>query len=175
MSDASNTTPCGDWVAASTHQHKETVAIANLERQGFRAYCPMVRRKVRHARRLQEVLRPLFPGYVFVRIEPEHDQWRPILSTIGVRTLVHFGDRLGVVPESFVEGLRAREEDGAVPMPRYRESYASGEKLRFRDGPFEGLIATVLECEENDRLLVLIDLLRQSVRARVPIDNVVPA
>ena len=165
----------GRWVAATTHQFKELVAVANLERQGLHAYCPMVRRKVRHARKLQEVLRPLFPGYVFISIAADRERWRPILSTIGVRALVRFGDQLGVLPASFIEGLRAREEDGAVPMPRFRDSYAVGEKLRFREGPFDGLIATVLNCEEKDRLLVLLSLLRQSVRVRVPIDNVVPA
>ena len=165
----------GTWIAASTHQFKEAIAIANLERQGFHAYCPMIRRNVRHARRLREVLRPLFPGYVFIRIAPQHQQWRPILSTIGIRALVRFGDQLGIMPRGFVEGLHAREEEGVVPMPRFREQYATGERLRFREGPFEGLIATVLKCEENDRLLVLLDLLKQSVRVRVPIENVVPA
>ncbi|MGE0611945.1 MAG: transcriptional activator RfaH [Hyphomicrobiales bacterium] len=165
----------GAWVAASTHQFKEAVAIANLERQGFHAYCPMIRRKVRHARQLREVLRPLFPGYVFIQVAAERTQWRPILSTTGIRSLVRFGERLGFLPSSFIEGLVAREEDGAVPMPRFREAYAVGEKLRFREGPFEGLIATVLKSEESDRLLVLLDLLRQSVKVRVPIENVVPA
>ncbi|MEC9369124.1 MAG: transcription termination/antitermination NusG family protein [Pseudomonadota bacterium] len=165
----------GRWVAATTHQFKELVAVANLEKQGLRAYCPMVRRKVRHARKLQEVLRPLFPGYVFIRIATDREQWRPILSTIGIRALVRFGDRLGFMPAGFVEGLRHREEDGAVPMPCYRNSYSVGEKLRFREGPFEGLIATVLNCEEKDRLLVLLNLLRQGVRVRVPIETVVPA
>jgi len=164
----------GSWVAVSTHHFKETVAVANLERQGFVAYCPMIRKSIRHARRLREVLRPLFPGYVFIRLDLHRDQWRPVLSTVGVRHLIRFGDRLGVLPEAFVEGLLEREEGGVVPIPRYRESYRPGEKLRFRDGPFEGLIATVLNCETNDRLLVLIDMLRQSVRVRTPIEDVVP-
>ena len=104
------------WVAASTHPHKEPTAISNLLRQGFEAYCPMVRRRWRHARKVQEVLRPLFPGYVFVAVDPSQHRWRPILSTVGVRTLVRFGDSLGLLPHGFVESLRSYEVEGAVSL-----------------------------------------------------------
>lgn len=162
------------WVAASTHAHQESVAIANLERQGFDAYCPMIRRRVRHARRLRDVMRPLFPGYVFIRLDLDRDQWRPIMSTIGVRQLIRFGDRLGALPATFVESLLAREQDGAIRLPRAQETYATGEKVRLREGPFEGVVATVLAGSDCDRLLVLMDLLKRSVRVRVPIEDVVP-
>ncbi len=165
----------GAWIAVSTHCHKERVAITNLERQGFHTYCPMIHRRIRHARRLTQALRPLFPGYVFIRLDPERDQWRSVLSTIGVRTLIRFGDRFGVVPREFVEMLKARERDGAVPLPRFREEYAPGELVRFRDGPFSGAVARVLNASESDRLVLLMDMLRQSVRVEASIDDVVSA
>ena len=175
MSELPLNTDSGTWVAVSTHPHKERTAIGNLDQQGFRTYCPMIRKRTRHARRLREVLRPLFPGYVFVCLHPERDQWRPILSTIGVRTLVRFGDSLGVVPEPFIAALQAREENGVVPLPRPREAYAPGEKVRMREGPFAGLVATVLASTNCERLFVLMDMLKRSVRMRVPIDDVAPA
>lgn len=163
------------WVAASTHAHKEPLAITNLERQGFHAYCPMVKRRVRHARKLREVLRPLFPGYVFIRIDLNRDQWRPIMSTIGVRNLIRFGDRLGVLPAAFVESLLARESDGAITLLPAKTEYRPGEKVRLREGPFEGLVATVLTASDCDRLLLLMDLLKRSVRVKVSIEDVIPA
>jgi len=165
----------GVWAAASTHPHKERLAQANLEAQGFQTYCPMIRKQVRHARRLDEVLRPLFPGYVFIRFDPRMTQWRPILSTIGVRTLIRFGDTIGVLPRNFVEDLRIREEKGAIPPPRARDHYAAGERVRMREGPFDGVIATVLASDDKDRLLVLMELLRRGVRVKVSIEDVVPA
>ena len=163
------------WVAVVTHHFKEAQAVDNLARQGFDAYCPMIRKKVRHARRLREVLRPLFPGYVFVSLDAERDQWRPILSTIGVRTLIRFGDRFGILPKSFVESLRALENDGAIAMPVAKESYACGEHVRLREGPFEGLVATVLKCDDNGRLTLLMDMLSRSVSVKAGLDQVVPA
>ena len=163
------------WVAASTHPHKELTAIVNLERQGFDAYCPMVRRRTRHARRLREVLRPLFPGYVFIDFDPERDRWRPIGSTIGVRSLIRFGSQVGVLPEGFVEGLRAREELGAITSPACLDSYAPGEVVRLIDGPLEGLIATVLSSDDRNRLMVLMQMLKRSVKVTVATRFVVPA
>lgn len=163
------------WVAASTHQGKEPVALANLKNQGFPAYCPMIRKRTRHARRQREVLRPLFPGYLFIRLDPLRDQWRPILSTIGIRTLIRFGDRFGIVPQGFVESLQAREEDNAVPLPRPRDNYAPGEQVRLREGPLEGIVASVLHCDEGARLTLLMDLLCREVTVKASIDGVVPA
>lgn len=162
------------WVAVSTHHFKETQAVHNLERQGFQVYCPMIRKRIRHARRLRDVLRPLFPGYVFVSLDAERDQWRPILSTIGVRTLIRFGNRLGILPRTFVDSLRKLEHDGAIPLPSAKDSYAPGESVRLREGPFDGLVATVLRCDENGRLTLLMDMLSRSVSVRAGLEQVVP-
>ncbi len=163
------------WIVASTHPHKELIALDNLERQGFKVYCPKIRKRISHARRLHQVIRPLFPGYIFIRLNPEYQQWRSIGSTFGVRNLIRFGDRPGTVPDQFVERLRATEQQGVVAVPSARDSYRPGEKVRLREGPFEGLIATVLAVSECDRVVVLMDLLRRSVRVRLAINEVVPA
>ena len=163
------------WIVTSTHPHKERMAVENLSRQGFHAYCPRIRKRVRHARRMQQVLRPLFPSYVFIRLNPHLEQWRSIASTLGVRSLIRFGEKPATLPEQFVAGLLATEDGGAVTIPRARDSYQPGEKVRMREGPFDGLIATVLSAGDSERIVVLMDLLRRSVRVRVSIDEVVPA
>lgn len=163
------------WVAAGTHPHKEPTAITNLVRQGFEAYCPMIRKRWRHARKVREVLRPLFPGYVFIAIDQTQQRWRPILSTVGIRTLVRFGDTLGVLPHRFVESLRSYENDGAVSICYPPSSYAPGDRVRLCDGPFEGVIATVLSVEEHARLQILMHLLNRGVRVRVSANSVAPA
>ena len=81
----------GGWAVVNTQPHRETIALENLERQDFRAYCPVIRKRVRHARRSLDLLRPLFPGYLFAQVTL--DRWRPILSTYGVRSLVRCGVR----------------------------------------------------------------------------------
>ena len=160
------------WAAVNTQPHRETVARHNLEQQGFIAYCPVVRRRRSHARRVDEVLRPLFPGYLFVRISPEREYWRPIMSTCGVRTLVRCGDQPSVVDARFIGALKAREVDGAIVRPPV--PYVVGQQVRVVAGAFDGIVATILNLDEKDRLTVLTDMMGRPIKAHLTSHQVMP-
>ena len=72
------------WFAVRTQPRAEEKAVRHLVNQGFAAYLPRYRRRVRHARRNEIVLRPLFPGYLFVELDPARCRWRSINGTVGV-------------------------------------------------------------------------------------------
>jgi transcriptional antiterminator RfaH len=152
------------WIAVNTHPHRERVAIENLERQSFKAYCPYLRRRIKHARKFQDVLRPIFPGYLFVRVDGSVS-WRPIRSTFGVRSVVVSGDCPSFLSDDFIAGLKKREVDGAIARPE--EAYSIGQDIRICGGPFDGLIGTIIEMDERQRLTVLMDLLNGRVRVTV--------
>jgi transcriptional antiterminator RfaH len=76
------------WYVAQTHPHAEVKAGLHLTRQGFDIYLPRYLKKGRHARRVETVAAPLYPGYVFVAIDCGVQRWRSIQSTIGVSRLV---------------------------------------------------------------------------------------
>jgi transcriptional antiterminator RfaH len=160
------------WIVVNTHPHKEAAAASNLGNQGFDAYCPVVRKRVRHARMTRDVLRPLFPGYVFVDARSAAGIWRPILSTVGVRTLVRSGDEPSRLDSRFVEALRAREVDGAIAaaIPEFQ----AGQKIQIGQGPFDGTIATIIDLDEKDRLVVLMDILNRPVRVHIDARHVLP-
>jgi transcriptional antiterminator RfaH len=155
----------GRWVVVNTHPHRENLALDNLARQQFTAYCPVVSKTVKHARRIQDVLRPLFPGYVFVQIDADRQRWRPILSTFGVRSLVSFGERLSYLDDEFIQSLKTREVDGAIVRPV--SPYQIGQKVCITRGPFDGLVATIIAMSEKDRLVVLMDILNRPTKVKV--------
>lgn len=161
------------WVVVNTHPHREHFALQNLERQKFASYCPMTRKTRRHARRTQEVLRPVFPGYLFVEVAPDIQQWRSLLSTRGVRSLVRCGDQLSFLDRAFVDALKAREVGGAIVRPD--RPYHIGQQVKVAAGAFEGLVATIIDMDEKDRLVVLLDLLSRPVKVRVHANAVAEA
>jgi transcriptional antiterminator RfaH len=161
----------GAWVVVNTQPHRERIALDNLARQEFRAYCPLVCKHVSHARRTQDVLRPLFPSYLFVKVDPNVQRWRAILSTFGVRTLVSFGERLSVIPDGLIDGLKAREIEGAIVWPA--SPYKIGQQVRVVAGAFDGLVATIIEMDERDRVVVLMDMLNRSVNVKLSSHQVV--
>lgn len=158
------------WAVINTHPHKERFAIENLVRQDFEVYCPMLRAAVRHARRTSVVLRPMFPGYIFAALDMDRQRWRPLLSTFGVRSVVRSGEKASLMPESFVEALRAREVDGAITRPT--SVYQIGQEIKLVAGPFDGLVAKIIAMGERDRLVVLMDLLNRPVKVKVTSEQV---
>lgn len=161
------------WAVVNTHPHREGLAMENLARQQFTAYCPHIHKRVTHARRSQDVLRPLFPSYVFVRVHTELQRWRPILSTFGVRSIVTCGEKPSYLNDGFIQTLRAREVDGAVTRPE--APYQVGQQVRLTGGAFDGLVATILELNDKERLLVLLNMLNRPVKVKVEARNVTAA
>jgi len=105
------------WYVIYTHAHGEDKALANLKHQGFEVFRPRYRKTRRHARKVETVLRPMFPRYMFVELDLERDQWRSINGTFGVGCIFCQGDVPLAVPEGIVEGIRAREDEkGAVDL-----------------------------------------------------------
>jgi transcriptional antiterminator RfaH len=163
----------GAWAVVNTQPHRERIALENLARQAFTTYCPMVRRRVKHARRTCDVSRPLFPGYLFVHISPQTQRWRPIVSTLGVRMLVRFGEQLAFVEDDLIRELRSHEIDGEIVRPA--RSYTVGQSVHVAGGPFDGLIGTIIDMDDKDRLVVLMNLLSRPVKVQVAAGMVVPA
>ena len=142
------------------------MAVRNLARQGFDSFMPTQRVTRRRAGRLHETTRPLFQGYLFVRIPPDQAHWRSINSTYGVAKLVTVGTGLPTeVPAAVIGGLRARlGEDGAL-LPEV--GLKAGDRVRMIAGPFADTLASIETLGDADRIIVLMDMMGQSVRATV--------
>ena len=164
--------PRPNWIVVNTHPHREPLALSNLERQGYSIYCPMVAKRIRHARQVRDVARPLFPSYVFVACDAQGQHWRPILSTFGVRSVVRSGDAPILLNGAVITALKGREVDGVVRRPV--AALEVGQNVRVEGGPLNGLIGQVLEMREKDRVLVLLRLLNQQTKVLVPSDGLHP-
>ena len=160
------------WIAINTHPHREHIALENLRRQQFDAYCPMLRKRRSHARRVDTVLRPLFRSYLFVRANAQLTRWRPILSTYGVRNIVRTGEELSFVEDGFIASLRAREIDGAIVRPP--RPYEIGQRVEITSGPFDRIVATIIDMDEKDRLVVLLDMMNRAIKVKVDSACVTP-
>jgi transcriptional antiterminator RfaH len=155
------------WYAVLTRPQAESTALANLLRQGYEAYLPRCRIRVSHARRRTIVLRPLFPRYLFAGLDHAVKPWRPIRSTFGVAGLVQFGDQPALVPEKIIRSLREREEAGAFDRISPQQSLRIGDLVRVTEGAFEDTIGRLVELRDQDRVVVLLDLLGRAVRAHL--------
>jgi transcriptional antiterminator RfaH len=112
--------------------------LANLERQGYRYYLPRLRTKKIHRGRAELVTVPIFPRYLFMRLNSSgSDQsWAPISSTRGPSQLVHFVGWPAKVDDELVELMRTREKD--IPAETL---FRRCDAVLITDGPFAGIEA----------------------------------
>jgi transcriptional antiterminator RfaH len=159
------------WYCVQTHARAEEKAHANLEAQGYVSYLPSQLKRIAHARRITWARRPLFPRYLFVRVE-ENEAWRPIRSTFGVTDIIAFGEKPTPVPESLIAELKQAEDaDGLIVIGRHAQ-FERGQSVEISDGPLAGQ-AAIFDCvADHERVFILLDLLNRQVRVRVPVGTI---
>jgi transcriptional antiterminator RfaH len=157
------------WYVARTKGRSETRAEACLRRRGFEVYLPKYGKRRRHARRTDVVPSPLFPGYLFLRMDLSNSRWHAVNSTVGVQSLLCHGRRPAAVPQGVVEELRAQETgDGLVPL-RSLMVLEQGERLRIVDGPLTDRVGIYEKMTGGERVVLLLQLLGREVRVVVPL------
>jgi transcriptional antiterminator RfaH len=155
------------WYVVNTLPHQELRALANLHRQGFAAWLPAFRKGRRHARRVDSVVTPLFPGYLFMHLDVATARWRSINGTFGVIKLLCHGELPAPVPTGLVDELLAkRDSEGLVRLPL--RQFARGEAVRVAEGPFADLVGIYEGMSGRDRVVLLLSLLGREVKATVP-------
>jgi transcriptional antiterminator RfaH len=146
----------------------------HLKRQGFEVYLPRIKKQRRHARRVETVLSPMFPRYVFVRLGMGNRGWRSINGTIGVSHLICHGDEPAFVPDGVVDEIMSREGDDGTVAP-LKQLFFRGERLRLLDGAFAEQVGLFEEMADDKRVILLLDLLGRQVRVQAPVENLAVA
>jgi len=157
------------WCVAHTHPLKEGVAKQHLIHQGYQVYLPRFRKIRRHARKVEEVLMPLFPRYLFVGMDLERDRWRSVNSTRGVAYLLMHQDFVPArVPAHVIADLRAQEiGDEIVPLASL-VTFVKGEKVRILEGAFQDHVATFEGWDAKNRVQLLLQLMGREIKVSFP-------
>jgi transcriptional antiterminator RfaH len=164
----------GRWYVVQTHPHAESRAMEQLRQQGFVTYLPKLLKQRRHARKVETVIRPLFPRYLFVLVDITTQRWRAIHSTIGVTALLGGADGPVALQDGTIERLREQEGvDGffhckTVPFVR-------GAAIRVVDGLFASCSGWFEAMSDNQRVAILLDLLGKPVRVVLDAHSVIAA
>lgn len=163
------------WYLIRTKSCGEALAQANLQRQGFEIYLPRVALTVRRHGRWCASIAPLFPGYLFLRLNEGRQALSPVRSSLGVSAVVRFGSHYAVVPDEIVEDLRRRADPhSGLHHLAARAPLVGGAPVQVAGGAFEGLSGVFERHAGPDRVVVLLRLLGQEAAVHVPAEFVVP-
>jgi len=160
----------GRWYAVYTHPRAEKVVASHLAQRDIENFLPLYSKVSRWKNGMKMHLElPLFPGYLFVKI-PLADRLR-VLQTPSVATLVGAGTRPIAVPEQEIEILRAQlSRVAAIPHP-----YMSiGDRVRVVSGPLQGLEGFLIQKKNEDRFILSMDLIMQSMSVEIDTCDIEP-
>ncbi|MFC7367449.1 MULTISPECIES: transcription/translation regulatory transformer protein RfaH [Vreelandella] len=158
-------TPC--WYVIQCKGGESFRAAEHLTNQGYDVFHPVLNAKRKRQGKLTTVTEPLFPYYLFIRLDQTVSNWRPIRSTRGVLRLLTFGNTPVAVPDALVETLRAQ--------PHHQEGihsyFCAGEKVTITDGPFKDLEAVFKRCKGEERAIVLLNVLQRPQSIELSVDS----
>jgi transcriptional antiterminator RfaH len=159
-----------NWYVVQTQVNAEAKAARNLARQGYEAYLPQYLKRRSHARKIEKVAAPLFPRYMFVRIDMATQRWRSIQSTFGVSSLVLNGAEPAPVASHVIRALKAREDEKGFVKLDHRSQFSLGQKVRVLAGAFAESFALFDGLSDRERVAILLDLLGRKVRLSIEAD-----
>jgi transcription antitermination factor NusG len=161
------------WFVARALPHQENRAQLNLHRLGFRSFVPRLRRTVRHARRLRDTLKPLFPSYIFVAMDLSKHRWRSVNETFGVASLIMGAEQPTSVPPGVVEALVASCKNCRVV--RLDDGLEIDQKVRILSGPFAEALCRLEHLDDCGRVRVLLEIMGMEVVTQLDRSAIAPA
>lgn len=157
------------WHLVHTKPRQEARAEENLAHQGYAVYLPRALVIRRRRGKPQRQVEPLFPRYLFIRLEPGVDNWAPLRSTLGVSAVVRFGADAAIVPDALVAALQAREDAAGLCDLRQAPPEA-GDRVLVVEGELAGFEGIFVTTDGDVRATILLDIVGRATRVRLPAD-----
>jgi transcription antitermination factor NusG len=156
---------CGSkrWFALRVKPRSEKIVATITRNKGFEEFLPLQQTHHRWSDRIKAVDLPLFPGYLFCRIDPQYRL--PILTIPGALHFVGIGKAPVPVEDAEIEAIQATLQSGlpAEPWPYLN----LGQRVQLESGPLAGIEGLLIEVRKQHRLVVSVSLLGRSVAVEI--------
>ena len=158
------------WFALQTRSRYEDFVATQLHNKGYETFLPLYKCRRRWSDRIKELELPLFPGYLFCRLNPLDRL--PILVTPGVIQVVGIGKNPIPVDDTEIAALQTAVQSG---LPRQPWPFLQiGQRVKVEWGPLRGLEGILLDFKGRHRLVLSVTLLQRSVAVEVDAAGVSP-
>lgn len=151
----------GNWFLLYCKGREEQRAVDNLKNQNIESFFVSIpiEKIIRGKKVIREV--PLFPNYVFVKLDIKNDNFNSVRSTRGVVNFIKCGIEYINVPLSLIDNLKNYHQNQTQVI------FKQNDKLFIKDGPFKGLSA-IYQCADGlERSVVLINFLQKKTQIKI--------
>jgi transcriptional antiterminator RfaH len=158
------------WYVLNTHSKKEFLAQAQCKNQGFITFLPTFSETVIKKNKPVNLIKPLFPSYLFVQFDPNTDHWSPLCNTIGIKKLISSNPiinkkeygyiRPTPVPDHLIEQIQQQVLNPEKPEVTVIKP---GLIVKVISGPMQQHTG-ICSWSDNKRVELLLNIMQGSVR-----------
>lgn len=154
-----------NWYVVYTKPKNEDVLTKRFSDIGLEVLNPKLKERRFIRRKSREVIAPLFPCYIFVKLDLLKD-YQLVKYTRGVKRLIGSEKMPIVVPDEIVASIKNRMTEGIIIIKSRK--FEVGEEVVIKGGPFQGLDAVFeKELKGAERVSILL----KAINARLAIDS----
>ena len=145
--------------AVKVRSRAEATITDMLRRKGYEVLLPTYTHRRQYSDRVRMASCALFPGYVFVRLNPQ--ELLGVISTQGVSYVVKSGSMLQPLPreeECLLESLAEFVEE-CEPC----HSYQAGQRVQIMSGPLKNQQGTLVRMDGKERIVLSLNSIFSSI------------
>ncbi len=157
------------WYVAHTRPRCEKKLVEYCTREGFSTTLPLYRSVKKYRGKQVVFLKPLFPGYVFLKLEPHQRQ--KVYQSDYVANLLDVPDQ-AEFDRQLRDILFALEQQVEV---RLAPAIGPGMRVRIKSGPLQGMEGWVEARKGMVEVLLRLDFIGQAAAVRLDATDLEPA
>ena len=153
------------WYCVYTHPQKEAIAAGFIgDTLGLECFYPKLKQRVIIRRVKREIVRPLFPRYIFCRFDLA-TSYRSVSYASDVASVVSLGRKPIEVGDEIIAALKSRASSSPKQDEIHAEEIISpGSRVEIVSGVMRGLEGLFLRpMNDSERVAILLSTLNASV------------
>jgi transcriptional antiterminator RfaH len=157
------------WYVVHTHPKQEERTNANLQTWGLETLAPKLRvnKFNEFTGKLSQLVRPLFPSYIFSRFK-YNEVYHRVRYTRGVHSLVSFNNKPVPVDDEIIELMRS--QIGGDGFVKTLEELKAGDEVVINNGRFQDFCGVFeRDIPDSDRVRILLNTV--SFQAHIVVDR----
>jgi len=148
------------WFALYVKNQHEKHVAGSLSGKGYESFLPTYVKPHKNGNKNEL---PLFPGYVFCRLDAQHKL--PVVSIPGVFSVVCNGREPAAIPDLDIERIRQLLVSGLARRPW--PYVTRGQDVCIKSGPLRGVQGAVIDEQHEQWLVLSVHILQRSVAAKI--------
>ncbi len=156
------------WHVLNVKPHWEKRVSESLSSISLEVFLPEEGKIIQSRGQEKTIFKPLFPSYVFVYIRSSLD-FHKALSVKGACSYIQFGKEYGKVTQKEIDQIKFLTENNNISdIETDMQLSRIGEMKKIAYGPLSGLECEILNTNNDNKIIVRIDSLRQNIVATIP-------